>query len=114
MFTVNPKVVADITVDKDTVCDSYPLLVTFTGIAPTGATYDWNFDGASDVQGTGAGPYTVMWETEGTKTITLTVTNLNCTSTITKTVQVLPTPDPMFNIQPDACLNEEVRVQGSL
>ncbi len=110
--TVNPKVVADITIDKDTVCDSYPLLVTFTGIAPTGATYDWSFDGASDVQGTGAGPYTVMWETEGTKTITLTVTNLNCTSTITKTVIVLPTPDPVFNIQPDACLNEKIRVQA--
>ena len=87
-------------------------MVTFTGIAPTGATYDWNFDGATDVQGTGGGPYTVMWETEGTKTITLTVTNLNCTSTITKTVQVLPTPDPVFNIQPDACLNEKIRVQA--
>jgi gliding motility-associated-like protein len=111
--TVNPKVVADFSTDKDTVCDSYPLVVTFTGIAPQGATYDWSFDGATEVTGSGAGPYTVIWEDKGTKTITLTVTNLNCTSTLTKTVTVLETPDPNFAIQPDACVNEEVRVQAA-
>lgn len=108
---VNPKVVADFSTDKDTVCDSYPLNVTFTGIAPQGAVYDWNFDGASEVTGSGAGPYVVVWPTEGARTITLTVTNLNCTSTITKTIQVLPTLKPNFDLPLDACVGEEVRVQ---
>ena len=111
--TVNPKVVASFSVDKDTVCDSYPLTVTFTGIAPQSATFNWDFDGASEVTGTGAGPYTVVWEgVEGPRTITLSVSNLNCSGSATKTIVVLPTPDPNFNIQADACLNEEVRVQA--
>jgi gliding motility-associated-like protein len=109
--TVNPKVVADFSTDKDTVCDSYPLNVTFTGVAPQGATYDWNFDGASEVTGTGAGPYVVVWSSEGVRTITLTVTNLNCTSTISKTIHVLPTLEPNFDLPLDACIDEEVRVQ---
>lgn len=108
---VNPKVVAEFITDLDTVCDSYPLTVTFTGTAPSTATFDWDFDGATDVTGSGVGPYTVVWDTEGPRTITLTVTNLNCTSTFTKTIQVLPTLEPNFDLLLDACVNEEVRVQ---
>jgi gliding motility-associated-like protein len=112
--TVNPKVVASFSVDKDTVCDSYPLTVTFTGTAPSTAVFDWDFEGASDVTGTGAGPYTVIWDGgQGPKTITLNVSNLNCSGTATKTIVVLPTPDPNFNIQADACLDEEVKVQAA-
>jgi gliding motility-associated-like protein len=106
-------VVASFSVDKDTVCDSYPLTVTFTGTAPQTAVFDWDFEGASEVTGTGAGPYTVIWEqTEGPKTITLSVSHLNCSGSATKTIVVLPTPDPNFNIQADACQDEEVRVQA--
>jgi gliding motility-associated-like protein len=110
--TINPKVEAIFITDKDTICDSYPLTVTFTGTAPTTATFDWGFNGGN-ATGTGAGPYTVSWNDQGTKTITLTVSNLNCTSSTSKTVYVLPTPDPTFNLLSDACPGDKVRVQAA-
>jgi gliding motility-associated-like protein len=110
--TINPRVDAQFSTDKDTLCDSYPLTVTFTGTAPTGATFNWNFNGGN-ATGTGAGPYTVSWNDQGTKTITLTVSNLNCTSSTSGTVYVLPTPKPVFTLLEDACPGDKVRVQAA-
>ena len=63
-------------------------VLTFTGTAPAGSTYNWNFGGGTATPGTGAGPQTVYWFTPGTKTVTLTVVNGGCTDTYTDTVNV--------------------------
>ncbi len=64
-------------------------VVSFTGVAPPGAIFTWNFDGGTALPGTGAGPHTVSWSTPGTKTITLTVNDNNCVSALaTRIVQV--------------------------
>ena len=66
--------------------------IVFTGSAPAGTTYSWNFDGGNATPGTGAGPQTVNWNTVGTKTVTLTLDNGGCISTIASdTVQVQKT-----------------------
>ncbi len=62
--------------------------VTFTGTAPTGSTYTWNFGGGIAVPGTGAGPHAVKWTTSGWKKITLTVTYGGCSSTFIDSVFV--------------------------
>jgi hypothetical protein len=62
--------------------------VTFTGTAPTGSVFTWNFAGGIAVPGTGAGPHAVKWTTAGWKKITLTVTYNGCSSTYADSVLV--------------------------
>ncbi len=70
-------------------CTSDQGVVSFTGIAPPGAIFAWDFDGGAALPGTGVGPHTVSWSTPGTKTITLTVNDNNCISApATRLVQV--------------------------
>ena len=47
-------------------------LITYMGNA-SAATPSWNFDGGTVVSGSGYGPYRVMWNDGGTKTISLTI-----------------------------------------
>ena len=63
-------------------------VITFTGSAPAGSTYTWDFGGGIATPGTGSGAQTVHWTTTGTKTITLTIDNGGCTATYTDTVNV--------------------------
>ena len=58
-----------------------------------------------------AGTYTASVSAPGITTITLTVRNLNSSATTSKEVVVLPTRDPQLDIQSDACIGEQVRVQ---
>jgi gliding motility-associated-like protein len=109
--TVNPKVEASLTVSPDKGCTGQAVTVTFTGNGPITSTYNWNFDGADDVTGTGAGPYQATWNTVGDKTVTVTITNLNCTATASANVNIQSTPTAHFDIQKDVCLKEIVRVQ---
>lgn len=97
-LTVNPTPVASFTVDSP-ICISGSSTVTFTGTAPPGATFNWNFGGGTAVPGTGAGPHTVTWGSGGTKTITLTISANGCQSgTVTQTVTVSnQIPPPVIN-----------------
>lgn len=96
--TVTPNPVAAFTVTSP-ICLNGSSTVTFTGQAPTGAVYSWNFGGGTATPGTGSGPHTVNWGSGGTKTITLVVTANGCTSnTATQTVEVgTQIPAPVIN-----------------
>lgn len=85
-------------------CIGDTVLVTYTGNAPAGATYFWDFDGPAFSTSTGAtpqGPYKVVWNTSGPKTICLQVDDNGCVSTIQCfPVNVTPTPSSSFNANP--------------
>jgi hypothetical protein len=57
----------------DTAGRSTPIEIIYTGNASDAATYNWDFDGATIISGSGQGPYTVEWPTEGDKMVTLYV-----------------------------------------
>jgi hypothetical protein len=63
------------------ICVGDPCTVTYNGNAGVGATYNWNFNGATVQSGSGQGPYTITWNTAATYSITLTVTENGCVST---------------------------------
>lgn len=88
------EVITDLIADfsrPDTMCQADTLLVDFTGNAPVDATYDWDFGGAISVDGSGAGPYRLVWSDGGTKEIKLKVSNLNCNpDSITHIIEVIP------------------------
>ncbi len=66
-------------------------MVTYTGIAEAGSTFQWNWDGGSVIPGTGAGPHQVNWNIAGTHTISLTVSLNGCTSQPTTVELINPT-----------------------
>jgi len=70
-------------------------VITFSGTAPTGCTYIWNFGsgyGSVSPGGTVAGPQTVVYPTPGLETLTLKVINAGCPSGIyTDTILVIDT-----------------------
>lgn len=61
-------------------CYGDNVTATYTGSASSSASYNWNFDGATVLSGSGQGPYTLAWSTTGTHTVTLDVTENGCTS----------------------------------
>ncbi len=95
-LTVNPAPVASFIVDSP-ICVTGSSTVVFIGLAPLGATFNWNFGGGTAVPGTGPGPHIVTWGTGGTKTITLQISAAGCQSGIaTETVTVgnqIPPPN---------------------
>lgn len=64
-------------------CKGDTIIITFDGVAPMGAVYNWDFDNAIIVTGSGGGPYEVYWTTDGMKTVSLEITEGNCASQIT-------------------------------
>ena len=92
-------------------CTNAPVTVTFTGTAPVGASYTWNFGGATVLSGSGAGPYALSWSTAGAKTITLSVTQNQCTSAqASQSITINQTPVAAFTAVSSNCSTEPVLV----
>lgn len=86
---VTPTPSAAFNVNPVSGCNMIPVTATYTGTASGGATYNWNFDGGSATPGSGAGPHTITFSSQGTYDITLSVTENGCTSVIdTVTVSI--------------------------
>ncbi|MCS6905519.1 MAG: T9SS type A sorting domain-containing protein [Bacteroidia bacterium] len=88
--------------------------IFYTGNAPAGSTFLWNFGGGTVSFGTGAGPYAVSWSSIGTKVIQLQITNGACTSPVsTQTVEV-KNLDATFTVSPSTvCTNEDVTISAA-
>ncbi|XZF16209.1 gliding motility-associated C-terminal domain-containing protein [Chitinophagaceae bacterium MMS25-I14] len=111
-LTVNPKVTADFTLSRTTICQDDTVLIAYTGVAPSTATYTWNFSDGSVESGSGKGPYVVRYPTAGNQVIHLVASNLNCSDSIDKHLNVLETPLSDFQIQPDACIGQLISLQA--
>jgi len=68
-------------------CFSDVSVITYVGNVDATATYNWNFDGATIVSGSGQGPYEINWTTAGLHSIELQVNANGCDS-----------PDTLVNI----------------
>jgi gliding motility-associated-like protein len=102
--TINPIPTSPFTIPP-TACAFDPLTITYTGNAGAGANYIWNFDSATVASGTGAGPYSVNWNTGGNYNVTLTVEENGCTSTASS-MPVAITATPVVSISNIAPLCE--------
>lgn len=81
-FTLNP---------ASTACAGQPVAVTLTGAASGTATYNWNFNGGNVISGSGAGPYSISWSTNGSQSIDLTVTDGGCSGNATQSITIANT-----------------------
>lgn len=83
------------------ICVGQSATLTYTGSAGPAAQYNWNFDGAEVLSGTGAGPYVLGDAVLGTFSISLQVTENNCVSPLTShNFLVLPSPTVDFTATP--------------
>lgn len=86
------------------VCVGQQSTITFTGIALSGASFNWNFNGGTVVSGTGAGPYEITWSTPGAKTVSLEVVQFGISSgVVQQTVQVNVIPSSNFSLPAFVC-----------
>ena len=114
---VNTSPTSTFTVALPTICALANNTFTFTGSAPVGATYTWNFGaGATPASAVTAGPHSVSWSTSGSKNITLQVSAGGCTSNITtQTVAVNNSPVSTFTLPASVCVgaNATITYSGS-
>lgn len=79
-------------------CTGEHLFVTYTGNASQNATYNWNFNGATIISGTGQGQYEITWFTPGTYNVSLnSVSENGCTSSSPSTNQIIVPASILFN-----------------
>ena len=70
-------------------CHTY---VSYQGNAPSSATFNWNFDGGIIMSGSGPGPYYIIWNTLGYKTVTLHVIYNSDSCNSSMTIHIVPVP----------------------
>ena len=88
------------------VCEEGPVQITYTGTGSSGAAYTWNFNGAQIQSGSGVGPYTVSWNTPGTRTVTLQVEENGCISSLnSQDIDVLADPVASISQVANQCLS---------
>ncbi len=100
---VSPQPTASFTVSSP-ICLSQAVTLSYSGNAPAGATYNWNFGGGIIISGSGQGPYDIQWNISGNHTVTLQVVVGICTSpTFSQVIQVLNPPTATINVVSQVC-----------
>ena len=89
--TSSVNVMGDFSISPNPSCGNADIIVTYTGILPssTGYTFKWDFNGAKILSGSGRGPYTLRWNSIGTKSVTLRVINDLCGKELINTKQTV-------------------------
>jgi hypothetical protein len=100
--------------DKNKICVTDTVQVSFTGSGTETSIINWGFDGGDVLSGPGQGAYEVNWSTGGTKTISLVVEENVCTSIITDTLHVYQ-PIADFSMDEVGCghLNTQINFTGT-
>lgn len=65
---------------KNAACVVTPVSLNYTGTATAAANYNWSFNGGTIISGSGSGPFSVIWNSQGVFTISLTVDENGCVS----------------------------------
>ncbi len=92
-----------------TVCAGGQAFALYAGNAPANATYNWSSSGNAEMNGSGQGPITFVWQSAGQQTVSLLVSVGNCVSPVTtQNVNIIGT------IAPDAGPDQTVCSGGTV
>lgn len=84
------------TISDSTLCQFDSAVVTYTGNATAGATYNWNYGNGIVQSGSNQGPITIDYNGSGNTSISLQVSENGCTSSV-KTIPIVVSPRPFAN-----------------
>lgn len=70
------------------ICSADTAIITYTGTASVTDLYDWDFDGATIISGSGQGPYKLQWSSSGLHNVSLSVVGA-CSSDTTSSIIVV-------------------------
>ena len=111
LVNILPTATASFTAAPTLLCINDPVNITYTGNGNSGATYNWNFAGATIISGSGSGPYVISWPNPGTYNVSLTVTQGACTSQpYIQTITVGAVPTSTFTIGSPQCLGQLITI----
>lgn len=97
------------TMSDDTICAGSAMFITYNGVGTAQAQYNWNFDGATVVSGSGFGPYQLEWVSEGVKTVSLSVTVSGITTPVSQQyVAVIGIPTAQFTLPQQMCIGDTI------
>ncbi len=101
------------TISDDSLCGTETTVITYTGTGTSGALYNWNFNSANIISGSGKGPYTISYPSSNLNYITLNVTENGCTS-ITHTDSIIVADIPSADAGTDVtyCNGDSAQVGG--
>jgi gliding motility-associated-like protein len=85
-------------------CSSDTVIVTYTGTASPTAVFNWGFDNPTYQSGTGSGPYKLLWDVDGLKTVSLYVDDACLSTTTTHNIDILQSPVVNVSANPQTIL----------
>jgi Leucine-rich repeat (LRR) protein len=97
----------------DIVCENLNTTISFIGSSSDSALFDWSFNNANIISGSGMGPYTVNWAEPGTKTVSLTIDDNGCIVSTVKTINHNPIPIININAPEKICFNSRAVIEYS-
>jgi gliding motility-associated-like protein len=102
-IVINPTPTATFTTSA-AVCTGSTINVNYTGSGSAAAVYTWNFAGGTTTGNTNPSPFTIGWNTSGTKPLSLVVTEFGCASQpFVQNVVVNQTPTSTFTAGSNVC-----------
>lgn len=109
---VLPIPAAQFAMSADSVCSGSFLEVVYTGMVHPSINYNWDFQGAEVLSGSGPGPYQLRWANSGIKNISLEISvNGQASDPEVQALNVIAMPSAAFNIPDNACAGEAINVQ---
>ncbi|MCX6272117.1 MAG: PKD domain-containing protein [Bacteroidetes bacterium] len=105
---------ASFNIYPDHVCQNDIVIVFYNGTLFPNLTFTWNFNGATVISGSGAGPYLIRWPTTGTYNVSLTVSESNCNSdSISQSVTVNSGPIAVACPDDTICQSDNVMLSAT-
>lgn len=76
--------------------------------------YQWDFGGAGVINGSGPGPYELVWNTPGIHTVTLQAGQGNCAAASSKSISVFNAPALELNVENNTvCMGDKVKLNAN-
>ena len=103
-IVVKPLPVANFSISDSMICPEENIIVTYNGTATASSVFDWGFNGATIVSGSGPGPYELNWPNSGVQTVSLQMEENGCVgSQMAENLEVVVPPTADFSIPEGVC-----------
>ena len=92
-------------------CLGEPVIIDYTGNADAAGSYDYDFGIGNQLNGSGAGPHSVSWNTPGMQSVTLEVFwHGRSSPPLTNQIEIIDLPTVEAGLPQTACSGDDVQI----